>query len=35
LATKIQRPTVLGWAFSFLLPANHAGIPPVLRVPGS
>ena len=34
LATKIQRPTVLGWAFSFLLPANHAGFAPILRVPG-
>ena len=30
-ATKIQRPTVLGWAFSFLLPASYAGIAPVLR----
>ena len=34
LATKIQRPTVLSWAFSFLLPANHAGFAPILRVPG-
>ena len=32
--TKIQRPTVLGWAFPFLLPANHAGFAPILRVPG-
>ena len=32
--TKIQRPTVLSWAFSFLLPANHAGFAPILRVPG-
>ena len=33
LATKIQRPTVLSWAFSFLLPANYAGMVPILRVP--
>src|SRR5574343_1942954 len=36
LATKIQRPTVLSWAFSFVLPACHAGFPHILRVrPGS
>ena len=36
LATRIQRPTVLGWAFSFVLPASHAGFPLILRVrPGS
>jgi len=34
LATKIQRPTVLSWAFSFLVPAGHAGFAPILRVPG-
>ena len=35
-ATKIQRPTVLSWAFSFVLPACHAGFPHILRVrPGS
>ena len=34
--TKIQRPTVLSWAFSFVLPACHAGFPHILRVrPGS
>ncbi len=32
--TKIQRPTVLSWAFSFVLSANHAGFAPILRVPG-
>ena len=31
--TTIQRPTVLGWAFSFAESAHHAGLPPVLRVP--
>ena len=36
LSTKIQRPTVLSWAFSFVLPACHAGFPHILRVrPGS
>ena len=34
LATKIQRPTPLGWASPFLLPANYAGFAPILRVPG-
>ena len=34
-STKIQRPTVLSWAFSFLLPANCAGIAPILRVPAT
>ena len=35
LATKILRPTPLGWAFSFLFPANHAGTAPILRVPAT
>jgi len=32
-ATTIQRPTVLGWAFSFADSAHHAGFRAVLRVP--
>lgn len=31
--TTIQRPTVLGWAFSFAESARHAGFRAVLRVP--
>ena len=31
--TTIQRPTVLGWAFSFAGSAHHAGFRAVLRVP--
>ena len=34
LATTIQRPTFLGWAFSFVLPPEHAGQRPILRVLG-
>ena len=34
LATTIQRPTVLSWAFSLLDPAEHAGFARILRVPG-
>ena len=34
VSTTIQRPTVLSWAFSFVLPAEHAGFPHILRVPG-
>ena len=33
LATSIRRPTLLGWAFPFLLPARHAGFAPIMRVP--
>jgi hypothetical protein len=33
LATSIRRPTLLGWAFPFLLPARHAVFTPILRVP--
>ena len=32
--TTIQRPTVLSWAFSLLVPAEHAGFARILRVPG-
>lgn len=32
-ATTIQRPTVLGWAFSFAESAHHAEVPAILRVP--
>ena len=28
-ATRIQRPTVLSWAFSFVLPAEHSAIWPL------
>ena len=34
-STKIQRPTVLGWAFPFLLFARHAGVRAILRVPAT
>ncbi len=33
-ATTIQRPAVLGWAFSFVDPPKHAGFPHILRAPG-
>ena len=34
-ATTIQRPTVLGWAFSFADSARHAGFRAILRVPAT
>lgn len=33
MATNIQRPTVLSWAFSFADSARHAGLWAILRVP--
>ena len=34
-ATNIQRPTVLGWAFSFVASPSHAGFRAILRVPAT
>src|SRR6218665_3897722 len=33
--TTIQRPTVLGWAFSFAAFVHHAGFQSILRVPAT